>query len=445
MDIAHPPLSTKPLRYVFPQVDRVDLANGTTVYLIPRPDDDIVTLSIGIATGSVHDEIVGETAFTAELLSRGTTKLSPEDFAEAVESRGCSVRSSADRDGTSIVGVGLGEYVDDLVDLTVDACCEPLFDSFEIDRHRQRRLADYTVNISDPDYLANRAASTAIYAGNGYEHPRDGTITSLPLLNTDVLRRVHQRMMAAPRFVIAAGAFDRDRMLSKLETTLGTLPTPTFDPTVPQSRRRERTAIIAPKDDAVQSVIRIGLPCVGLAHEAYPAVQLLTEVLGGYQLARLFTVLRETKGYTYGAYAYNDVRKFGSSTIITTSVGNDFSVDTIATIVEEVDKLRNVDIDADELFNARQALLGQFARSGETPQQTAGLVATIHQHGLRDDYFTRLVDQLQRLENDEFRAVREQIFDSTTMAIAVSGREDVVRSAVANFVDTVELFNVTSA
>jgi len=445
MHFPQAPLSHEPLRYAFPSVERESLSNGTDVYLIPRPDEDLFTMTVGIATGAVYEEIGGSTSFTAEMMGRGTKDLTAEQFAEEVEGRGCSVRTSADRDASSVYGAGLAEYAADVVRLTSACLLTPRFDELEMDRQRQQRLADIMMNASDPDWLASRAVGAVAFGNHPYARPREGTATSLQQINRDVLVEVHSRILTAPRTIVVAGKFDKALMMSNLEDAYGKLPASVAQPSIAFAKVQERSARIARKDDAVQTAFRIVLPGVNFLDKDYPATQLIGEILGGYQLARLFTVLREQKGYTYGAYAYPDIRKHANILMLATSVGNEFSKDTVATIADELKRLRTEVISADEMENARQSLLGQFVRSTETPQQTAGMLWQIILHGLPMDYFDRHVESIQKLTPESLLPVQQRLFDERRWAVGASGKWDVVHDALEGTVDSIEAFDAETA
>lgn len=197
------------------------------------------------------------------------------------------------------------------------------------------------------------------------------------------------------------------------------------------------TAVVAPKADAVQTVLRISLPSVPHLHPDMPVLSLVTTAFGGYTLARLFTVLREQKGYTYGAYAFPEMRRYGRTTIIGTSVGNEYTADTMMTIREELNRLATQPLAADDLANARQYMLGSFARNNETPQQAAGLAWTMLQFGLPDDYYATYVRRLQEITAEECFAVQQRYFNPSLWAMGLCGNDDIVQAALQGLVDRI--------
>ncbi len=436
-----PPLSTEPLRFALPPIHTRVLSNGTPVSIIAAPNEDLVTITVGIRTGARHDVIPGETSVTAQMLNRGTERRTAAEFAEEVERRGCSLRTLADADACSVQASGLIEWFDDLVALAAEALTSPRFDARELDVLRERIIADILVDLVDVEWLALRACAQGAYGSHPYGRPRNGNPTTLRTLTPDTLRGVHTRILDAPRHIIVAGPVDPDVILPVLEAGFGGLPRATASADTNRAEARPGVGIIAGKDDAVQSAFRIALPCVPFDHPDSASVQLLTGVLGGYTLARLFTILREEKGYTYGAYAFNEVRPMGGLTGILTSVGNEFTLDTMRVIAHEVDRIGSERINDEEFENARQQILGTFARSNETPQQTASLVWTTIQHDLPSDFFAQHIARLQALTPDDVRDVQRRIFSTDAWVVGIAGQPDLVREAITPYVRTIEVWN----
>ena len=435
-----PPLSTEPLKFALPTINHDQLDNGTPLHCIFDPTEDLVTVTVALSTGSIHDGIPGETSVTAQMLNRGTTRLDAAQFAEEVERRGCNLRTVGDTDACSLQASGLREWFDDLVDLASEALTQPRFDAVELDTLRRRMIADMMVDLVDVEWLAARACATRAYDGHPYARPRNGTPATLRTLSREQLVAVHERMMNAPRHIIVAGPIPPDVAREKLNRALGSLPNHTAYHRLDRAALRPRSGVLALKDDAVQTAFRVALPSTSFASDDYAAVQICTGVLGGYTLARLFTILREEKGYTYGAYAFGDVRPHGSTIGVVTSVGNEFTHDTMQVIAAEIERIGTQRINDEEFSNAQQHLLGSFARSNETPQQTAGLVWSMIHHQVPMSFYNTYVERLQRLTPDDVREAQRTYFTRDAWVVGLAGREDVIRPAIDGMVDTVEVW-----
>jgi zinc protease len=389
-------------------------------------------------TGSIHDEVPGVTSITAQMLNRGAAALDAAAFAEEVERRGCSLRAAADSDACTIHASGLAEWFDDLVGFAASALLQPRFDEAELDKLRQKTIADMLVELVDVEWLAGRACASRTFYNHPYAQPKNGTPATLKLMTRADLERAHKRMCTADRYIIVAGPVDPEAVVQKLSAALVDLPERLASITGVTAVRTSGWGIMAPKDDAVQSAFRITMPGIGYSSLDYPALQVVSNVLGGYTLARLFTVLREEKGYTYGAYAFPTVRPLSATTTIVTSVGNEFTADTLATIADEVQKISAKRIDDEEFENARQQILGSFARSCETPQQTASLVYTLVQYQLPFDYFDKHIETIQNLTPDSVAHVQQQYFTTKDWIVGVSGVGSVIESALKPYATSME-------
>jgi predicted Zn-dependent peptidase len=379
------------------------------------------------------------------MLTRGTQRLTFAQFSEEVEMRGCAVRSGCDRDNLTLSAFGLREYIDDMMGLLAESFLTPRFDDAEIASLKRIAAANYQQDNSDPDFLANWALVRAAFGNHPYAWLRDGTPDTIDALNADRLRAVHARFLAAPRTIIIAGGFDPDAAMKRIDETLGTAPRAGDEVRIPDAIFRTRQAVIAHKDDSVQSVIRVALPGIPLHHQDSTPLNLVLSVLGGYTMARLFTILREQKGYTYGAYGYPDTRRHASQMVLTASVGNQFTADTIATLESELKRMRSTLIDVEELENARQHVLGMFARTNETPQQTASLLWARLQFGLPETYFETHIERLQRLTPEHLIPVQELYMDPHRWSFGISGDATVIREALDGHVDAITMLDLGAA
>ncbi|MBU3699299.1 MAG: insulinase family protein [Candidatus Kapabacteria bacterium] len=440
MDTA-PLLASTPLTFVMPEFDSAVLSNGTPVYIVPSTTKDILTITLAMRGGSSRDAVRGETSMTMEMLKQGTQRHSTKDFNEEVESRGCWIRTSVDHDGASIQATGLGEWFEDLAGLMSDCILRPLLEQEELEKLRARIVADLMIDMADVDWLASRAASQGAYDKHPYAHASLGSPASLATLTVGDLHAAHNRLLTAPRWIIVAGPVTRERAMSVLEGAFGAMPASTALADIAPPVKRQGVGVVAGLDDAVQTSFRIIVPALPMGHPDYAAAQLITNVLGGFTLARLFTILREEKGYTYGAYASTLVRSLDAAAVLSTSVGNDFTADTIATIASEVTRLGSEKISDDELDSARRYIVGSFARSCETPQQTAWLVHTLLTYSLPFDFFEHYVRRIQELTADDLIDVQRRLYSTDTWVVGASGVPALVESAIQPYVDVVEPWN----
>ena len=436
-----PPLSTEPIEFQFPATTVSHLSDGTAVHVIQNTNKDLVTVQLYMNVGSAHDVVRGAHAFAAQLMVNGAGDMSSEEFNLAVESLGCSINSSCDRTVTTVTGMGMADNFDPMVALMGDVVLRPRFDQSEIDTLRGRWINEMQIDHRDVDWLANQACNRVTYGEHPGRHPVRGSITQMRSLTRADIIDAHQRAIRSPRTIIVAGPLSPSEIVQHLESTLAGLPEASFNSILPRAHVVERTACIAPCPDTMQTAFRITMPGLPYDHPDYPALELTSHVLGGYSLARLFGILREEKGYTYGAYAATAVRQYSCTNDILTDVGNDHTADTVATIVEVLQQFSSELIDIDELENARQNLIGIFAQYMETPQQAASFLWKIIRDGLPSDYFSKLVHRIQMYQPEDLLSVQQRWYNVKRWAIGASGDPDIIVPAIRDHVDRYEIWD----
>ncbi|MGH7701356.1 MAG: insulinase family protein, partial [Gemmatimonadales bacterium] len=174
-----------------------------------------------------------------------------------------------------------------------------------------------------------------------------------------------------------------------------------------------------------QSNILVG----NLAHRPgdpiYYSATLANRILGGGVDARLFLILREQKGWTYGSYSRivrrQDRGYFQANAEVRTPV-------TDSALVELRHQLRRIRTEAvadSELVAAKGYLIGSFPRQIETPQQIAGQVTTVKLLGLGERYLRTFRERLAALRPaDLTRGARRTIQpDSSVIVVVGDGQQ----------------------
>jgi zinc protease len=427
------PLSTSPLTFFSPEFEQRTTEQGMEVYCIHNEREHLQTITVTFLTGTSADRYPGATALMCEMLTRGARVNGQEHDAQylatLIDDAGCSVRCSADRESVSMHVSGLATNIAHVSRIAVACLLHPTFSPVEFDRLVKKHQAERLMDVADPEFLANQALMQCTYGNHPYASPRNGTTASLAAITVEHCTEPHSNLVHSPWFVVAAGPLSLNALLDlPLITDLPTPSRPEIE-LVKALPFAANQALLVIKPDAVQSAIRLALPSVPFSSELYPASQVITQVLGGYTLARLFTELRENKGYTYGAYSYSDNRLQGNATFCTTSVGNEYTSDTITSIIEVLEKLANEPIPAEEWINAQQTIVGSFARSNETPQQAASLLLHCILYKLPYTYHSTYITQLQQLVPSDVHHVQQLLFDPSRASWAACGHQQVLEDA----------------
>jgi hypothetical protein len=114
--------------------------------------------------------------------------------------------------------------------------------------------------------------------------------------------------------------------------------------------------------------------------------RIANQVLGGGGDSRLFLILREQKGWTYGAYSsftrYKGVGYFEA----TAEVRTDVTDSSLTELLAQVRRIGGEPISAKEFDDAKSSLVGRFPLQVETAAQVAAQVTQARLLGLPNDY-----------------------------------------------------------
>ena len=201
MTVARPP-SGAPRPYRFPDFTRQGLANGLTVWLVPLPDRELVSVHLLIDAGASgeEEEQGGIAALTAQLLVTGTERLDAAAFAETTERLGIEVGSESSWDSARAGFTALGAKLDDGLALLAEMIRTPRLDEREFERLKAERLNDILQARADPGRLADERFLAEVYAADTpYGRISAGSPDTVGVLEVGCRARLPRQPLRAER------------------------------------------------------------------------------------------------------------------------------------------------------------------------------------------------------------------------------------------------------
>ena len=155
-----------------------------------------------------------------------------------------------------------------------------------------------------PDDLVFELAQTAAFDGQPLGRPILGTPASIGTTTPESLNAWRASLYGPQTLVVsAAGAVDEDDLLRLAERDFGQAAGDAPAPLEPAAFAGGQRAV-AKSLEQVNLVLL--LPAVGVKDDAYFALRLLAEILGGGMASRLFQEARENRGLAYTIDAYSE-------------------------------------------------------------------------------------------------------------------------------------------
>jgi predicted Zn-dependent peptidase len=282
------------------------LSNGVRVLCDPMPGLETIALCVVAGRGAGYEDEArsGWSHLLEHMVFKGAGERSARDIAEVIEATGGQINAATGYERTSFQiralkgGLPLGMAV--LADLVL----RPTLAEDDLVREKSVVGQEIAEAFDTPDDLVFELAQAAAFTGQSFGRPILGTVRSIGVATPQSLAAWRAALYAPDRLVVsAAGAVDENELLALAEQAFGEAagqgapigPPNTFTgghaPTV---RKLEQAHMVAM------------LPAPGSRDDAYFALRVFAEALGGGMSSRLFQEAREKRGLAYSIDAYAD-------------------------------------------------------------------------------------------------------------------------------------------
>ena len=441
------PVNKEVLKVKLPRAEETTLKNGLRVVLLPAHKVPTFNMQMVVLSGGLVDkpDYRGLANFTAALLREGTTKRSSKDIAEQVDALGATLGATSGFSSmTSTVSTGgLVENIDQTLELFADVIRNPTFPQSEVDKYKSRTLAQLQFQRSIPQFLAAEQFQKAIY---GTSHPASliaPPAESLKKLTTKDLAEFHSTYYRPNNAILAVvGDVTMKELVPKLEKYFGDwqkadVPATTIPPAPAQTESR---ISLIDRPGSVQTVLQLGTLGIERTSPDYFAVLLADRVFGGGPSARLFLNLREDKGYTYGAYSNFGGSKFRGTWVSSSEVRTDVTEGAMKEFMYELNRMRNELVPAEELDNAKRAIIGSFALSLEQPGTLLQNIITQKLYNLPADYWDTYPQKVSAITAQDVQKAAQKYLDMGHLQVVAVGDAAKAREILAKY-GKVELYD----
>lgn len=416
----------------FGDFDKFTLDNGLRVILVEDHDRPLVSVAINfIIDPFVEGDKAGESQFFGEVWSKGTANRTAEQINNEVDFLGASFRT-----GSSSIGfTTLTKYTDRMMDILTDVLYHPTFPQEEMDKMRDQYLGALQLSSSQPSSIITNIQAATVYPEG---HPYRDIMTEATVNNitADDCREYYDKyIIPNSAIMIIVGDMklkEAKALCSKYLASWEAGEVIAFeDPGV--NRPEGIEVVFSPKDGAVQSTIRMMAPItLTQDSEDLMALQIANGIYGGGGFdAKLFRNLRETHGWTYGAYSSIRPDEVSGTFYALGDVNSNATDSSFVQMRYELQNMMDGVYTEDDLKKFKTMYAGEFSRSLESSDQIAQFAYYIERYGLPDDYYATYLQRLDALTMDDIRAVVAKYFDPDNMYWFCVGDPSVIPALAA--------------
>jgi predicted Zn-dependent peptidase len=422
------PVSKDVLRVKLPRAVEMHLDNGLTVLILEDHRLPTVSMTLELrSAGAVYEpaDMTGLASVTASMLREGTTTRNSKEITETIDRLAASIAGFAGQGGVgaSMVMSGLTENFDQWFPVAVDILLHPSFPADEWAKLKQRQLIALRNQRTSPQFLSRERFNKAVYG----THPAanfSATAASLEAITPESMKKWHDERYVPQNAILGiAGDVTAAQIMPKLrsafaawkKTDLKAAAVPATAPAM------EKGVMIVNRAGSVQTNLVMGNIAIDRRSPDYVALMVMNQVLGGGGTARLFTNLREDKGYTYGAYSNLTAGEYAGPWEATSEVRTDVTEGAMREFFREFTRIRDEKVPAAELEEKKRAVVARFALSLESPQSVLSFAITRKVYGLPEDYWDTYPAQISAVTAEDVQRVAKKYLNLDNIQIVAVG------------------------
>ena len=343
----------------------------------------------------------------------------------------------------SVTGSSLTENFDATFALAADILLTPTFPQDEFDRYKTRTRTGLMQQRSSPGFLASEMFSRVIYGA----HPAariSMTADALDKTTRDALVAFHKAHYVPDHAVLAiAGDISMAEARKLVDAKLGAWKKAgTPDPILsdPPALGPAKVYFIA-RPNSVQTSLWVGTQAISRTSPDYDIVTVMNAVIGGGPTGRLFTDLREEKGYTYGAYSNISALQYRGAWTASMDVRTEVTEPALR------DLIGGNRADARRSRCPRRSSTTRSAASSrrsrlqlESPSAVLNNYITSCLYKLPADYWDKLPNRIDAVTQAEVQAASKKYLDPARLQIVVVGDASKIADSLKQF-GTVEMYD----
>ena len=409
-----------------PEVWTDELANSIKMYGISYNELPLVNYSLVIKGGHLLDkpELAGTAYLVAALMTEGTANRTPEELEEAIELLGANISVRAGQQSISVNVNTLARNFESTLALVEEILFEPRWDEEQFELAKSRIVNSHKRNRANPSYLARNVFNNLLFGEeNILGIPVNGTIETIEAISIEDLKEYYAANfspeLSAFHMVGNISATEVKKSLAGIESRWESKEVAMPEFQIPSNPEKPELYFVD-VPGAKQSVIQIGNLALSRTHPDYDAVQVMNYKLGGSFSGALNMILREEKGFTYGARSGFGGNNLYGTFSASSSVRSSATLESMEIFIEEMTKYSD-GISEDDLAFTKNALLKSNAREFETLWALQGMLETISMYDLPFDFITRQQEVTSSMTMEDHSNLAGKYIDPDHMYFVVVG------------------------
>ena len=409
-----------------PSIWTTTLENGMKVYGIVQNEIPTVNFSLVMEGGHLLDDINknGVANLMTDIMMEGTANKTPQELEEEIEMLGARINMYTTRESIVISANCLVRNFDETLALVEEILLEPRWDEEEFARIKIKTINEIKRSDANPNVVAGRVYNKILYGKNHiFSYPTSGTVASVEALTIEDLKAFYYKNFSPSisNFHIVGAITEADSknnlasLGEKWKAKEVIIPSYSID-----NNRGKASLYFVDIPGAKQSIINIGYISMARTDKDFYPAEVMNYKLGGSFSGNVNLILREEKGYTYGARTGFNGSKIKGTFKASSSVRTNTTGESVSIFKEEITDYKK-GVSQEDLDFTKNALIKSNARRFETQFSLLGMLQEMSTYNLPADYIAEEEAFISAMTLEQHKQLANKYLDETKMAYVVIG------------------------
>jgi zinc protease len=405
---------------------KTELSNGIKVFGIEQNEIPTVNFSLVIEGGHLLDDMNnnGVANLMTDIMMEGTANKTPLELEEEIEMLGANINMYTSRESIVLRVNTLVRNFDATMALVEEILLEPRWDEEEFGRIKTSTINQIKRSAANPNAVASRVYNKLLYGKDHiFSYPTIGTEASVEAITMEDLKSFYERNFSptVTRYHIV-GKIDRGTVMDGLKSLESAWAAKeVIIPEYPIPEDRDKSSVyFVDIPNAKQSVINIGYIALSRTDEDFYPAEVMNYKLGGSFSGNVNLILREEKGYTYGARTRFGGSKIPGTFTASSSVRTNTTGESVSIFQEEIAKYK-AGITKEDLDFTKNALIKSNARRFETQFSLLGMLQEMSDYNLDANYIEEEEAIIRNMTLEQHKALANKYLDESKMAYLIVG------------------------
>jgi predicted Zn-dependent peptidase len=411
------------------EIVQEELKNGLTVIVVPMQGLRTITELFITRAGWKYEtrkELRGISHFLEHVIFKGTRKRpTTMDITKEIDSKGGILNAFTENEYTGYYLRISSRFLSLAHDLISDMLLHSKFEQKELDLEKGTIIEEIRMYNDDPAlYVVGVAWSKILYGDQPAGQSGLGTEETVSNFTRkqviDYLRKLYVAQNAA--VCVAGNITDCQAVVRDIERYFGEISSSPPGILKPPVKEEQGLPQVLIHDKSVdQSHICLGVRAYNIHHQDRFSLELLRVILGGNTSSRMFTQIRERRGWAYYVRTLKECQTDVGSLFTHAGLKQEKIIEALKIIIDQYREVAGGGVSQEELQLAKDYIRGQKEIYGESPERVAF-------DGAQQFALTGRVmsdeEELERIEAvtlQDIERVAQDIFRDENLNLAIVG------------------------